>query len=103
MTTLTRPHRDARWLCTSAPEFISASSVAEVMGLHRETVGRMIEDGTIPATRTRKNVLIARQVLLDLLHLEREDPEPEQVDTGREIPRTDSGFPSPPNTRESTP
>jgi excisionase family DNA binding protein len=58
---------------SEAPEFISALSTAEVMGLDRGTVLRMIEDGTLPATRTRRTILIPRQALLDLLRLPRKD------------------------------
>lgn len=70
MPTLTET-RDADWLIHRAPELIPQAAVCDITGLATITVAQMIADGKLPAMRLRRRVLVPRQAVLDLLHLDR--------------------------------
>ena len=74
MSAHTIASRDTYWLCNAAPPLLARSVVSEVTRLAVETIDDMISAGTLPATRLRRRVLVPRQAVLELLHLEHVAP-----------------------------
>lgn len=65
---ITRP-RDAKWLLDEAPALINPAAAAEVAGLDRQTMNRIIETGCLPVIRVGSRVRIPRASLLRLLDI----------------------------------
>jgi hypothetical protein len=61
--------RDAGWLIGSAPELITRSAVAEVCGLDRPQIDRMIATAVLTTVPVGKRNLIPRTAVLRLLGL----------------------------------
>jgi excisionase family DNA binding protein len=71
MTAPARPHRDVRWLQTSAPELVARHPLAEAMDTDVSTVDALIADGSLPSVKLGRRILIPKQSILDLLRLPR--------------------------------
>ncbi|YCN53431.1 helix-turn-helix domain-containing protein [Rhodococcus erythropolis] len=58
---------DLDWLKKSTTAALTRTQVAEVFGIDKRTVTRGIDEGTIPAIKVGRRVLIPREPLLAML------------------------------------
>lgn len=58
---------DLDWLKQSTAAALTRTQVAEVFGIDKRTVTRGIDEGTIPAIKVGRRVLIPREPLLAML------------------------------------
>ncbi len=55
-------------------QFVRIEEVAEILGVHYNTVWRLVKDGTIPSKRIGKAILIPKKYLSELdIDNEKED------------------------------
>ncbi|MDZ7917598.1 MAG: helix-turn-helix domain-containing protein [Rhodococcus sp. (in: high G+C Gram-positive bacteria)] len=67
VATAPRENIDLAWLKKSTAAALTRTEVAEVFGIDKRTVTRGIDDGTIPAIKIGRRVLIPREPLLAML------------------------------------
>jgi excisionase family DNA binding protein len=59
----------AEWLQRTKVATVPATHAAPILGVGPKAVVRAVRDGSIPAIRFGRKMLIPRQVLLEMLHL----------------------------------
>jgi excisionase family DNA binding protein len=67
--TATTARRDAGWLLGGAPELITRSAVAEILGLDRRQVDHLVQDRVLTTVPVGRRRLVPRTGVLRMLGL----------------------------------